>query len=106
MAKTIRGFELQYFKDDYNVECSIQESSSIDPHVWLGVHDAKIRIMSKERDNIIISKDDPTTEQGWCTIQLPKEAYVESRMHLNRKQAKELAKKLEYFARHGCLKEE
>lgn len=47
-----------------------------------------------------------TNEWGWCTVKLPQDALIERRMHLNRKQARELAKKLKYFAEHGYLKEE
>ena len=43
---------------------------------------------------------------GWHDISVPKEVLIDSRMHLNREQAKDLAKKLKYFAKHGCLKEE
>lgn len=109
--KTNRGFELQHFTDDYSVNCSIQESSAIEPHIWLGIDDPRLSIMYKDRDKLIgidkVEKDHPEcNEFGWCTINLPKEVMIESRMHLNRKQAKELANKLRYFAEHGCLKSE
>lgn len=108
--KTTRGFELNYFKDDYGVDCSIQESSSIEPHIWLGVHKPRIGIMYKDRYKLIgidkVEKDSPEcNEYGWCTINLPKEALIASRMHINRKQAKELSKQLKYFAKTGRLKE-
>ena len=45
-------------------------------------------------------------ESSWCPINLPKEVLIESRMYLNRKQAKELAKKLNYFSKKGRLREE
>lgn len=47
MKKTARGFLLEHFNDDYGVDCSIQESSAVDPHIWLGVHNPKITIMYK-----------------------------------------------------------
>ena len=108
--KTNRGFELNHFTDDYGVDCSIQESSSVEPHIWLGVHHPRICIMYKDKDKLVgidkVQLDDPEcNECGWCTINLPKEVLIESRMHLNRKQAKELAKQLNYFARTGYLKE-
>ena len=108
--KTNRGFELNHFTDDYGVDCSIQESSSVEPHIWLGVHKARLSIMYKDRDKLVgidkVQKNDPhCNEWGWCTINLPKEVLFESRMHLNRKQSKELAKQLNYFARTGKLKE-
>lgn len=110
--KTNRGFEIQHFYDDYGVECMIQESSAAEPHIWLGVAHNSLKVMAKDKPELIdsvlhIAKDHPEcNEMGWCTVHLPKEALIENRMHLNRKQAKELAKMLEYFARHGVLKEE
>lgn len=107
--KTNRGFEVQHFEDDYGTDCSIQESSACEPHIWLGVHRAKISIMYKDAisNGIAAQKRDPETgEGGWCDLPIPKEALVESRMHLNRKQAKELAKKLNFFAKNGYLQEE
>lgn len=35
--KTQRGFTRIDFKDLYNQECSIQESSNIIPSIWIGV---------------------------------------------------------------------
>lgn len=106
--KTNRGFEVQHFEDDYGVDCSIQESSSIEPHIWLGVHRPQISIMWKDAvaNGIQTKKRYPeTNECGWCDVPIPKEAMIESRMHLSRKQAKQLAKKLLFFAKHGYLNE-
>lgn len=107
--KTERGFELNHFVDDYGVDCSIQESRAAEAHIWLGVNKPEIKIMYKDaiEAGIKAEKDYPNTnEYGWCTIHLPEKAMIFSRMHLNRKQAKELAKKLKYFAKHGVLKED
>jgi len=43
---------------------------------------------------------------GWYDYPIPDDVLVESRMHLSKKQAKTLAKKLMYFFIHGVLKEE
>lgn len=110
--KTERGFEIQYFNDDYGTKCSIQESSAVETHIWLGIADNSLKIMAKDKLELLESvnslcKDYPeTNEYGWCTVKLPRAALIERRMHLNRKQAKELAKKLNYFAKHGYLREE
>lgn len=107
--KTARGFEVQHFNDDYGLDCSIQESSAYDPHVWLGVHRPQVIIMRKDAQEagLDLEKDDPETNGfGWCTIPIPEKAMIESRMHLTRKQARELARKLKYFARTGRLKKE
>ena len=101
--KTIRGFEVQHFEDDYGLDCSIQESSSVEPHIWLGVHKPPHKIVwdSAEKYGIEIRE-----KAGWYDYPIPNDVLVESRMHLSRKQAKTLAKKLMYFSRHGVLKEE
>lgn len=110
--KTNRGFEIQYFDDDYGIQCSIQESSSVEPHLWLGIAHNSLKVMAEDKKELLVAiehltKDYPEcNEKGWCTVPLPKDALIENRMHLNRQQAKELARKLNYFSRHGCLKEE
>lgn len=108
--KTIRGFEVKHFKDTYGMDCSIQESSSAEePKIWLGVHNAPVKIMKKD---IILLRtcdiipEDGTNKYGWCTVELPEEALVESRMHLNQEQAKWLVKELEHFIKHGTLGDE
>lgn len=107
--KTNRGFELQHFKDDYGVDCSLQESSAWAPHIWLGVDCPKVRIMYKDAvaNGLTLEKNDPeTNENGWCDFPIPKEAMIQSRMHLTRTQAAELAEKLLFFAQNGYLPEE
>lgn len=107
--KTNRGFELQHLIDDYGVEYDLQESSSCEPHIWLGINRPKLMIMYKDARAIglDLKKNDPeTNEWGWCDFPVPKEVLIESRIHLNREQAKDLAKRLNYFARHGYLNEE
>ena len=101
--KTNRGFEVQYFKDDYDKDCSIQESSSVIPHIWLGVHNPPHKIMWSDAEKYGI---EVTEKAGWYDYPVPSDVLVESRMHLSQDQAKQLAKKLIYFARHGVLKEE
>jgi len=95
-----------YFKDDYDVECSIQLSSSIVPHIWLGVHRPEISIGYKDaqRLGLNLSKKSPeTNEYGWCDYPIPDECLISSRMHLNREQAAVLASKLLHFAATGIL---
>ena len=107
--KTVRGFEVVHFLDDYGMDCSLQESSSVVPHIWLGVHRPKIKIMYKDAvaNGLDLKKEfRDTNEYGWCVLPIPEEALIESRMHLNRKQAKALAKRLNYFAKKGYLPQE
>lgn len=99
----------QYFKDDYDVECSIQQSSSIVPHVWLGVHTPEISIMWKDAQALGLNlpkKYPETNERGWCDYPIPDKCLVASRMHLNREQAAVIAAKLQHFAATGTLPRE
>lgn len=95
-----------YFKDDYDVECSIQQSSSIVPHIWLGVHNPEISIMWKDAQALGLNlpkKFPETNENGWCNFPIPDKCLVASRMHLNREQAAVIAAKLLHFAETGIL---
>lgn len=110
MSKTNRGFELKHFNDTYGADCSIQESSSVEPHIWLGVHTPEIKVMSKDKDAIkdIYSIPDKGSSDtiGWQTVILPEEIDAFSRMHLNKKQAKWLIKQLRHFVKYGTLPED
>lgn len=106
--KSERGFEMQHFSDDNGIDCSIQESSAVEAHIWLGVHRPRVYIAYKDANAEGLDLKKYYTEMndyGVCTIPIPEKAFIDSRMHLNRKQARELAKKLNYFARTGMLKE-
>lgn len=109
-AKTLRGFGILHFDDDYETKCSIQESSSCEPHVWLGIDKPEIKIMYKDAvktgllEMFNLKKDAPEcNECGWCTITLPDEVSIFSRMHLNRRQALELGHKLIDWAKKDTL---
>lgn len=107
--KTARGFTLVKFEDDYGAKCSLQESSAVAPHVWLGISKPEIIIQYKDAiaHGMQLQKKYPeTNECGWCDYPIPEEALVASRMHLSKQQAKWLAKRLNFFARHGYLQEE
>ena len=106
--KTEMGFEIQYFKDDYDKKCSIQESSAYEPHIWLGVHNPETLIMYKDAVSLGLNlkkKYPETNECGWCDYPIPDDVLISSRMHLNQEQAKELADKLLYFYETGRLQE-
>lgn len=104
--KTKRGFEVLEFKDDYGVECNVQISSAVEPHVWLGVPSPRASIMYKDAKDLGLNLEKrfpETNEWGWCDFPIPKEVLMESRMHLTKKQAKELALVLLKFSRTGRL---
>lgn len=74
---TSRGFDLLQFKDDYGVVCDIQESSHIEPHIWLGTHEAKAQILaSKVMEG----------GTGWVDYPLPEDVNITHRMHLTKNQ--------------------
>lgn len=76
LKKTPRGFWRLDFKDSYGKECSIQESSiATEDRIWLGMNEG-------------------THHLGEC---LP-------RMHLTKRQAKQLIKHLTKFVETGKLK--
>ena len=107
--KTNRGFEVIIFKDGYEEECHLQESSACDPHIWLGIPRPELKIMYKDAiaNGLNLKKECPeTNEYGWCEFPIPEEVLIKSMMHLNQEQAKWLADKLNYFAETGYLEEE
>ena len=104
--KTLRGFPLVEFKDDYGVECNIQISSACEPHIWLGVDKPKVEIMYKDAKEmgLDLKKNYPEcNEYGWCDYPVPDKALIFARMHLTKKQSFKLALKLLKFAFVGWL---
>lgn len=90
LTKTLRGFHLVKFKDEYKADCSLQVSSIDCPGgaVWLGVDEPKI---------VVIGKD------GWKEFLLPFGAQNPSRMHLTRNQVVGLVKRLNTWLKTGQL---
>lgn len=80
--ETVRSFGLIDFKDAYSQECSIQESSLVDPHIWIGV------------DNVGPLLDGPSGKRN---------EQVSVRMHINQKQAAAIAKILIHFSKTSYL---
>ena len=87
--KSVRGFGYITFKDLYNVECSIQESSSVEKLIWLGVNDANPKIMASKTNE---------GGTGWVEYKIPDDVLLTTRMLLNPKTAFELGVKLLKFA--------
>lgn len=85
---TERGFSLYKFDDAYGAGCSLQKSSNIIPHVWLGIDDADPQIMAK---------DTPEGGVGWVKYPIPENVLLTTRMHLNKSQCKDLIKLLQEF---------
>ena len=85
---TNRGFKLIQFRDSYDELCDIQESSNIEPHIWLGTHSPNPKILA--------SKVNPNGT-GWVDYDIPEDVLISHRMHLNRKQCVSLGLKLIKF---------
>lgn len=82
---TNRGFKLIQFRDAYDELCDMQESSHIEPHIWLGTHSPNPKILA--------SKVDPSGT-GWIDYKIPNDVLISHRMHLSKKQCVSLGLKL------------
>lgn len=97
---TNRGFGIIKFNDDYGELCSLQESSAVNPHIWLGIHEVHPQLMCQDAIKLGIPLDEHCERDytgkavGWQEYKLPKEVFIGTRMHLNPAQAKELGMKL------------
>jgi hypothetical protein len=95
VVKTKRDFNIIKFTDSYKQKCSLQISSlSGDDYIWLGIDEPEIKILASK----IIEGG-----TGWADFPLPKDAEIFSRMHLTRKQVKELLPHLIKFVETGDI---
>jgi hypothetical protein len=79
---TNRNFVLIEFRDDYGDYCSLQESSAVDPHIWLG--------MDKDSSGEPVGKTVDGHKLG-------------ARMHLSQEQVAALIPLLQHFVETGEL---
>lgn len=94
-TKTNRGFTLIEFKDYYDAKCSLQKSSlATEDAIWLGIDDADPKIMASKT---------PQGGTGWIKYEIPDDVMLSTRMHLTRKQAKQLVDALNVFIETGEL---
>lgn len=91
---TNRGFKYVEFEDISGDSCSLQESSSYEPRIWLGKNNVVPRLFLPDIDK---------TKTGWINYPIPDYVKIFARMELNQEQVKELLPYLEYFAEHGVL---
>jgi len=97
-SNTTRGFKLVEFKDRNGVSCSIQESSSDVPSLWIGVNDANPRVMKSEAfQHGINLTEDELKEGGWVEFPIPDNVLFDDRMHLTKEQVKKLIPILQEF---------
>ena len=93
ICKTERGFDLIEFRDLYEKSFSIQKSSLATQNaIWFGIDDAEPKILASK-----------TMEggTGWVKYPIPGDVSINTRMHLNREQVKELITILQKFVDTG-----
>lgn len=91
LKSTNRGFKLGHFTDSNGCECSIQKSSSVVDRIWLGIDNPKLTIFEDE------------SMGKYKITDLPKTHMVDSRMHLTKRQVKDLIPLLQKFVETGEL---
>ena len=75
---TDRGFLELSFQDNYgDAPLSIQESSDVDPHLWIGVRNPQILRLVKYT--------------GWVPVEQPSGTMISSRAHINPETARVIA---------------
>jgi len=96
---TNRGFSLIKFKDRYNNDCSIQESSlATEDCIWIGIDDPNPQIMASQAKEFGVETNETT---GWVDYPIPEEVSLNTRMHITRDQAKEIIEVLQIFVETG-----
>lgn len=87
---TERGFAYSKFEDRYGYKCSLQKSSiATEDCVWFGVDDPSVKVLVPGR--------------GWQDVDIPEDASIYSRMHLNREQVAGILPYLQKFVETGEL---
>lgn len=100
-SKTERGFDFYEFNDRYGAKCSLQKSSlATEDAIWFGVNDADPKIMCSDGLRLGLTSE---VKNGWMEYEIPKEVEMTTRMHLTRKQVKELIPILQKFAKTGNI---
>lgn len=91
---TQRGFSIIEFTDSNGLSCSLQESSSDTPSIWLGINHAEPKIMAIHAPLHNIKTNETV---GWVPYPypIPDEVLLHTRMHLNIEQVIALISKLQ-----------
>jgi len=102
---TNRGFDYIEFKDFGDNECSIQKSSlAYVDCIWFGVNNPDPQIMARDAIRLGLKPvEGGELDNGWVPFNVPKEVLMTTRMHLTRKQVKELLPILKHFVKSGYL---
>jgi hypothetical protein len=100
-TKTQRGFCLGEFRDLYDAQCSIQESSLADVNaIWIGIDNPDPKILASRASEFGI-KTKKTT--GWIDFPVHQDVLINTRMHLSQEQVAELIPILQHFVDSGNL---
>lgn len=92
LRATQRGFSIGEFKDSYGMECKIQKSSiATEDCIWLGITNPKLTVFENDQKG------------KYLRTEMPSNFDVDSIMHLNREQVKNLLPLLQKFAKTGEL---
>ena len=98
LDSTQRGFAIGEFKDAYGTECVIQQSSSVEPRIWLGAKKLEVKEFVAFRE-----------PEAWVTLEFEntmEHHFVgNERMHLSQENVKQLLPLLQRFAETGELYE-
>lgn len=96
-----RGFNFVNFTDANGEACSVQRSSSMnEPLIWLGVGDVKLKVLVRNEGWKTFSEEDLAEKFGTVMEPCP-HVLMGGRMHLNRKQVKNLLPILKKFVETG-----
>jgi hypothetical protein len=67
-STTPRGFGLVSFRDTYGQTCSVQESSNVEPHLWVGVDCCRMHLSPKQARGLaerLLAFADAEQEDAW-----------------------------------------
>lgn len=110
-----RGFFGVSFKDTYQTECSLTQSSVIGGYVdsrerpgssavWLGVKEVRPMIMARDAEKYGIAVPNPAV--GWVEYPVPKDVLLNGAMHLNREQVAGLIQRLQTWLDTGDFQQD
>ena len=92
VKKTQRGYNIVNFTDSQRLECKLQKSSIADENrIWFGIKNPRLTIYQDEKKG------------KYMTVKMPDNWDVDSYMHLNQEQVKEILPALIKFANTGEL---
>jgi hypothetical protein len=105
LGATGRGFSKGKFQDAYGLDCSLQQSSSVVPHIWFGSENEKPEVMNQQGHGWqkVFVEGDVVKVNPLADGQPTRELVFHNRMHLNQQMVKDLLPHLIRFANTGQL---